>query len=77
MSIFFILFMIFIFGGYHKNKSAAREEQFKKEEEENDDIETGNFRVFRNSKNYLSDFIYLAEYKFHFNEKSKKSKSNF
>lgn len=23
----FILFMIFIFGGYHKNKSAAREAQ--------------------------------------------------
>ena len=29
----FILFMVFIFGGYHKNKSAAREEQFRKEEE--------------------------------------------
>ena len=25
MIILFILFMIFIFGGYHKNKSAARE----------------------------------------------------
>jgi len=35
MSILFILFMIFIFGGYHKNKSAAREEQFRKEEEQN------------------------------------------
>jgi len=40
MSILFILFMIFVFGGYHKNKSAAREEQFrldelKKEEEGN------------------------------------------
>jgi len=34
MGILFILFMIFIFGGYHKNKSAAREEQFKREEEE-------------------------------------------
>ena len=33
MSILFILFMIFIFGGYHKNKSAAREEQFRLEEE--------------------------------------------
>ena len=33
MLIFFILFMIFIFGGYHKNKSATREEQFKREEE--------------------------------------------
>lgn len=29
----FILFMVFVFGGYHKNKSAAREEQFKIEEE--------------------------------------------
>ncbi|MCW8953451.1 MAG: hypothetical protein OQK48_00745 [Sulfurimonas sp.] len=25
MIILFVLFMIFIFGGYHKNKSAARE----------------------------------------------------
>jgi len=25
MIVLFILFMIFIFGGYHKNKSAARE----------------------------------------------------
>ncbi|MEA1955997.1 MAG: hypothetical protein U9N02_05845 [Campylobacterota bacterium] len=33
MSILFILFMIFVFGGYHKNKSAIREEQFKKDEE--------------------------------------------
>ncbi len=33
MSILFILFMIFIFGGYHKNKSAAREEQFRLDEE--------------------------------------------
>jgi uncharacterized membrane protein len=30
--ILFILFMIFIFGGYHKTKSAQREEQFKKDE---------------------------------------------
>jgi len=31
---------------------------------------------FEKSKlNYLSEFIYLSEYKFHFNEKSKKSKS--
>ena len=29
----FILFMIFVFGGYHKNKSAAREEQFRLDEE--------------------------------------------
>ncbi len=33
MSILFILFMIFIFGGYHKNKSAQREAGFKKDEE--------------------------------------------
>lgn len=33
MIFLFILFMVFIFGGYHKNKSAAREEQFKLEEE--------------------------------------------
>jgi len=33
MSILFVLFMVFIFGGYHKNKSAAREEQFRLEEE--------------------------------------------
>ena len=31
----FVLFMIFIFGGYHKNKSAAREEQFKIDEKNN------------------------------------------
>ena len=29
--ILFILFMIFIFGGYHKTKSAQREEQLKKD----------------------------------------------
>lgn len=33
MIFLFILFMVFIFGGYHKNKSAKREEQFRKEEE--------------------------------------------
>jgi len=33
MSILFILFMVFIFGGYHKNKSAQREAGFKKDEE--------------------------------------------
>ena len=32
MLILFILFMVFIFGGYHKNKSAQREEQFRREE---------------------------------------------
>lgn len=35
MIILFILFMIFIFGGYHKTKSAQREENFRKEAEEN------------------------------------------
>ena len=30
--ILFVLFMVFIFGGYHKTKSAAREEQFRKDE---------------------------------------------
>ena len=38
MIVLFILFMVFIFGGYHKNKSAAREadkaEQEKKSEAE-------------------------------------------
>lgn len=33
MVVLFILFMIFVFGGYHKNKSAQREEQFKQEED--------------------------------------------
>lgn len=32
MLILFILFMIFIFGGYHKNKSAQREAQREAEE---------------------------------------------
>ena len=34
ISILFILFMVFVFGGYHKNKSALREKQFKREEKE-------------------------------------------
>ncbi|MCD6433213.1 MAG: hypothetical protein J7L21_04155 [Sulfurimonas sp.] len=34
----FILFMIFVFGGYHKNKSAQREEQFKQEEAKNKEL---------------------------------------
>jgi len=34
MMILFILFMVFVFGGYHKNKSAQREEQFRLEEEQ-------------------------------------------
>lgn len=33
MLILFVLFMVFIFGGYHKTKSAQREAGFKKEEE--------------------------------------------
>lgn len=32
MLMLFILFMIFIFGGYHKNKSAQREAQREAEE---------------------------------------------
>ena len=34
MLIFFVLFMIFIFGGYHKTKSAKRELDFKNQEEQ-------------------------------------------
>ena len=34
MVVLFILFMVFIFGGYHKNKSAEREAGFKRDEEE-------------------------------------------
>jgi hypothetical protein len=34
--------MIFIFGGYHKNKSAAREEQFKLEEEKQKELDKNN-----------------------------------
>ncbi len=30
MTILFVLFMVFIFGGYHKNKSQQREENPKK-----------------------------------------------
>ena len=33
MAILFVLFMVFVFGGYHKNKSAQREEGFRLEEE--------------------------------------------
>jgi uncharacterized membrane protein len=32
MVFLFILFMVFVFGGYHKNKSATREEQFRLDE---------------------------------------------
>lgn len=34
MIVLFILFMVFIFGGYHKNKSAQREAGFKRDEEQ-------------------------------------------
>ncbi len=30
MMTLFLLFLVFVFGGYHKNKSAHREEQFNK-----------------------------------------------
>ena len=33
MSILFILFMVFVFGGYHKEKSSKREAEFKRQEE--------------------------------------------
>ena len=33
MLILFVLFMVFIFGGYHKTKSAQREEGFRVDEE--------------------------------------------
>lgn len=33
MIFLFIMFMIFIFGGYHKNKSAEREAGFKRDEQ--------------------------------------------
>ena len=42
MSILFVFFMIFIFGGYHKNKSAAREEQFRLEEERLKELDKDN-----------------------------------
>jgi len=32
MVILFVIFMIFVFGGYHKNKSAQREAEFKTNE---------------------------------------------
>jgi hypothetical protein len=35
MVFLFILFMVFVFGGYHKNKSAQREAGFKRDEEQN------------------------------------------
>jgi uncharacterized membrane protein len=36
MLILFVFFMIFIFGGYHKNKSAQREAEFRRQEEKKD-----------------------------------------
>ncbi|MEN8303979.1 MAG: hypothetical protein ABFQ64_07900 [Campylobacterota bacterium] len=37
MVVLFVLFMIFVFGGYHKNKSAQREEQFRLDEEKKEE----------------------------------------
>ena len=37
MTILFVLFMIFVFGGYHKNKSAEREAAFKREEQKKEE----------------------------------------
>jgi len=34
MVVLFILFMVFLFGGYHRVKSGEREAQFKRDEEE-------------------------------------------
>jgi Ca2+/Na+ antiporter len=42
MVVLFILFMIFVFGGYHKNKSATREEQFRQEEEKQKELDKNN-----------------------------------
>ena len=39
MLILFVFFMIFIFGGYHKNKSAQREAEFRRQEEKKDNKE--------------------------------------
>ena len=33
MSVLFVLFMVFVFGGYHKQKSSEREAQFRRDEE--------------------------------------------
>jgi uncharacterized membrane protein len=40
MLILFVLFMIFIFGGYHKNKSAAREAEKKDQKGKAENKET-------------------------------------
>ena len=39
MLILFVLFMIFIFGGYHKTKSAKRELDFKNQEKQEKNLE--------------------------------------
>ena len=31
MGVLFVLFMVFVFGGYHKNKSAEREAEYEAE----------------------------------------------
>lgn len=36
MGILFVLFMIFVFGGYHKNKSAEREAEFEAQQKKDD-----------------------------------------
>jgi len=40
MPLLFVLFMIFIFGGYHKNKSAQREKERERQEKEELDSST-------------------------------------
>ena len=40
MLAFFLLFMVFIFGGYHKNKSAQREAQREADEKKLKDKES-------------------------------------
>nr|WP_321265568.1 hypothetical protein [uncultured Sulfurimonas sp.] len=38
MIFLFVIFMIFVFGGYHKNKSAQREAGFKRDKEKEESI---------------------------------------
>ena len=45
MVILFILFMVFVFGGYHKNKSAQREAGFKRDEEKKKNNESKESKV--------------------------------
>ncbi|MCK4737752.1 MAG: hypothetical protein KAT10_04260 [Sulfurimonas sp.] len=42
MIVLFILFMIFIFGGYHKNKSAAREAEREAQEKKKVNLDNPN-----------------------------------